>query len=76
MTDEIYEAKIEGVYCNYDGFGFRLVWNSNIGFGQFDFTVEKNKPEKLWIDNECMSKDFIKEVLCKMVDDAILDCGE
>ncbi len=36
------------------------------GFGQLLFYI---KDGELLCDNECMSKEFIKERLCKMVDD-------
>jgi hypothetical protein len=39
------------------------------GFGGFIFYY---KDGKLYCDNECMSKEFLKERLCKMVDDAEL----
>ena len=71
---EIYDVKFEGIWCNSDSVGFRIKWNSNIGFGQFDFLTKGNKPDKLFIDSEYMGKEFVKAVLNKMVDDAILDC--
>ena len=40
------------------------------GFGNIVFYT---KDGELRCDNECMSKKFIKERLCKMVDDCILD---
>lgn len=41
-----------------------------MGFGNVVFYTMDGQ---LRCDNECMSKDFIKERLCKMVDDAIMD---
>jgi hypothetical protein len=50
---------------------FAVQWEiSNFGFGMFYFYV---KDGKVHCDNETMSKDTIKEVLCKMVDDCVLD---
>ena len=48
------------------------------GFGEFTFYVIGGKlryviGDKLRCDNEAMSKDFIKKMLCQMVDDAELD---
>ncbi len=50
-------------YFNWDAEG--------IGFGQLSFYIEN---DKLMCGNELMGKDFIKEMLCKMVDDCELDC--
>lgn len=41
------------------------------GFGQFYFY---KKDGKTYISNEIMSRGFIKEQLCRLVDEAILDC--
>lgn len=40
------------------------------GFGQLGFYVEDGK---LYCDNECMSKERVKAILCAMVDNAIFD---
>ena len=45
-------------------------WHAKgIGFGEFVFIwiAEKNR---LDMDTECMSKEFIKRMLCQMVDEA------
>lgn len=48
-------------------------WTANsVGFGRFYFYYNQTD-EKLHISNEMMGKDFIKKMLCKMVDDAVLD---
>jgi hypothetical protein len=44
-----------------------------IGFGRFGFY--KNDDGSWHIENECMGKDFIKEVLCDLVDNATLRDG-
>lgn len=40
------------------------------GFGQIYFYIKDNEVR---CENECESKEFIKEMLCKMVDECILD---
>jgi hypothetical protein len=46
-------------------FGFD--WSAKgIGFGQFYFYQDKYGV--IHCDNECMSKEFIKRILCSMVD--------
>lgn len=48
-------------------------WNvKGVGFGLFYIIEWNNDTGQVIIDNEGMSRDFIKQVLCKMVDDAIL----
>ena len=48
-----------------------VAWSAkDIGFGEFVFYY---KDGKLRCDNEAMNKDFIKKMLCQMVDDAELD---
>lgn len=64
--------------------GFRVKWGAvGVGFGQFDFFYKKAEdkldehgepiPEsrKLYCDNEFMSKDFIRAVLDKVLDNAV-----
>lgn len=71
MEYEIYDAEFEGVFVNAVREGFVVSWNSNKGFGQFCFTKDRGTNE-FEIDNEFMSKKFIKEVLNKLVDNAKL----
>ena len=66
----IEDASFEGVFCNSNNFGFRIEWEASLGFGQFDFYYEG---DKLIISNELMSKDFIKAVMNKLIDKAILE---
>ena len=40
------------------------------GFGQLYFFVEDGK---LYCNNECLSKERVKEILCMMVDNSIFD---
>ncbi len=46
-------------------------WSAkSVGFGEFYFYTKDNKTH---CENEFMSKEFIKKMLCEMVDDCILD---
>ena len=50
--------------------GVLVDWSVNgVGFGEFYFYM---KDGKIYCDNETMDKDFIKQMLCQMVDDSIL----
>lgn len=51
---------------------FTVSWSvPKVGFGQFYFYKENNE----WkCSNECMSKEFIKRILCDFVDNLKLDC--
>ncbi len=62
------EDKIQYVDLMRD---FQINWSvKNIGWGEFYFY---NKNGNLHCSNELMSKAFIKDILCKMIDDCILD---
>lgn len=53
--------------------GFTIEWSlTGIGIGQFYFYTDPTDG-KIHIDNECMSRDKIKQVLCEMVNQAILN---
>jgi hypothetical protein len=55
-------------YLNKDRVGFSVSWiQKNRGFGEYTFFM---KDGKLCCDNECDSKEQVKYLLCKMVDDA------
>ena len=47
--------------------GFKLIWCSNIGFGEYTIYQDANNPEKWFGDSECMDgnddKWFIKLLL-------------
>jgi len=58
-------------YCEPDGHGGYNWSKEGCGFGQFYFYTKDNK---LMCSNELMSKEFIKEMLCLMVDECELDC--
>ena len=60
------------VYANLKN-SFQINWAVNkIGFGEFYFYLD-DEDNKIRCSNELMSKEFIKEILCKMVDNCILD---
>lgn len=77
---EILYADISG-FDNEKFEGFRVNWGAKgIGFGQLDFYYDKSEDEldeqgeiskrKLRCDNECMSKEFVKAVLNKLIEEA------
>jgi hypothetical protein len=52
--------------------GFGVNWSAKgIGFGQLYFYTDNGL---IYCDNELMDKEFIKQVLCQMVDDCVLTC--
>lgn len=55
--------------------GFQINWGvKNIGWGEFYFQPTAIDGDgKIYCSNEMMSKEFIKAILCKMVDDCILE---
>lgn len=46
--------------------------STGIGFGSFRFWVSE-EDNVLHCDNEAMSKQFIKDMLCQMVDECVMD---
>jgi hypothetical protein len=51
---------------------FSIQWSvTGVGFGSFFFSAKEDG--SIEIQNECMSKEFIKKVLCMMVDGATLN---
>ena len=68
MKKEIKKSKI---CCYPDGHGGYEWSKEGVGFGTFYFWYDENN--NLHCANEFMSKDFIKEMLCAMVDSCILD---
>jgi hypothetical protein len=51
---------------------FNIEWSfAGTGFGSFRFY--NGEDGKLHISNECCSKTFIKQILCLMVEEAVLD---
>ena len=51
--------------------GFELEWSKEgVGFGRVWFYINPDTGA-LHMDNECMSKGFIKEMICKAIDEAV-----
>ena len=74
MGSNISGLKLDSVFANTETTGFCIRWFvKGTGYGEFTFRYD---PDSLWhIDNEYMGKEFIKSVLCAMVDAATLDDG-
>lgn len=60
-----------GDYCKPDGNGGYNWSVKGLGFGQFYFYI---KDDKIMCSNELMGKEFIKKMLCQLVDECVLDC--
>jgi|GEM_PF-3709393 len=67
----IEDVEMNAVVSNENGFGFRLSWTANVGFGDTDIFYDKVGGFR--IESENMSKEFIKAVLSKLVDNAVFD---
>jgi hypothetical protein len=69
---EFMEARVASAWSKNerDDGGFAIDWAAKkCGFGGIEFTIENGK---LYIDSEYMGRDFIKQCLGVIVDDAIL----
>ena len=66
----VLQVNIDGVYANTDGIGFRLGWVATNGYGEVK--IEHADDGDWYIDSEHKSKEFVMEVLKKLVDDAKL----
>lgn len=72
-------AEIEQVWGRWrrgkrgnDG-GFNVAWRTkSAGFGHATFYLKKGQ---LHCDNECMSREFLKSVMCALLEKTILDTG-
>lgn len=62
MSNKSSVELIKAIYLN---------WGNERGFGQLYFY---QKDGQIYCDNELLSKDTIKEILCSMVDDSVLTC--
>ena len=76
MTDyEIYYTYIDGVSFGLDLEDEKPIcrivvgWSGDRGFGQIEIRYKLLSGE-YYIDSELMSREFVKAVLCKMVDEA------
>ena len=65
----VHSACIEGVFGNLTELGVKLSW---IGDGYGDISITETETGAIKIDSEYMSKEFVMEVLKKLVDDAEL----
>jgi len=72
----IKSVSVVGVFSQYGDKGVRIGWFDDDGyFGNLSIKqVEGNNPSEtnMFIDSENMSKEFVKEVLCAMVDNSEL----
>ncbi|RWZ87228.1 MAG: hypothetical protein EO766_11930 [Hydrotalea sp. AMD] len=51
---------------------FTICWTEHgRGFGQYRFYVSEDG--KVHIDNECDGKESIKRIVCRLIDEAVLD---
>jgi hypothetical protein len=65
MSLEKFLEQIENTCCPNEN--IRFSWShQNIGFGELYFYIEDGE---LYCDNEMMSKEFVKKLLCQMVDE-------
>ena len=62
---EFTSVKLYGVYANRHGMGFRLDWDSFMGFGELSFDVENGK---LTIDSETLGREEVMKILAKFVE--------
>ena len=78
MTEYVIdEVSIEGVVAYLDNFDrkprfrFTINWCGDKGFGEIAIVYQPDTDE-FFIDSELMSREFVKAVLCKMVDKAFV----
>jgi hypothetical protein len=71
---DIKDIKIKEFHPWYDhecqGGGFAIYWSANIGFGELRIHQFIEDKTKLLIDTEGLGKEFAKQVLCKLIDEA------
>lgn len=60
-------VSICGVYANDSQMGFKIRWISN-GFGEIN--ICQLSSGQILIDSEYMGKEFVKKMLCELVDKA------
>ena len=66
----VHRVYIEGVFSNTDSIGFKLSWVASDGYGEL--LIKRADDGDWYIESEHMSKEFVMEVLKKLVDDAKL----
>lgn len=64
----VHQVGLEGVFANIDSIGFKLSWVASEGYGEL--LIKRADDGDWYIDSEHMSKEFVMEVLKKLVDDA------
>jgi len=58
--------------CRPSGHNY-FSWSAKgFGFGGFHFYTKEND-DTIYCENEMMSKEFVKKMLCHMVDNAVMD---
>jgi len=66
------EVTFYGVHGNPETIGFTLDWSDpKFGFGQIGIDQD-NKTGEILIDSESMSPEFVRSVLCALVDKATI----
>ena len=66
----VHQVNIAGVFASIDSIGFSLSWIATEGYGEL--RIEYTDDGDWYIDSEHMSKEFVMEVLKKVVDDSKL----
>ena len=66
----VHQVNIAGVFANIDSIGFSLSWVATEGYGELKIKCADDGD--WYIDSEHMSKEFVMEVLKKLVDDSKL----
>ena len=66
----VHQVNIAGVFASIDSIGFSLSWIATEGYGEL--RIEYTDDGDWYIDSEHMSKEFVMEVLKKLVYDAKL----
>lgn len=66
----VHQVNLAGVFARTNCLGFKLNWVATDGYGELNIKMENDG--RCYIDSEHMSKEFVVEVLKKLVDDAIL----
>jgi len=66
------EVSFYGIHGNSGMIGFSLNWEDpKFGFGQIEIN-QGNADGKIFIDSESMSPEFVKSVLCALVDNSTM----
>ncbi len=66
----VHSVSIEGVFGNLTELGVKFSWIGTNGYGEISIT--ETTDGTIRIDSEYMSKEFVMEVLKKLVDNAEL----